>query len=272
MPKTSQSETRDLPKGGDLFVEAFARGLAVIRAFGPHHQHMTISDIAKRADITPAGARRLLHTLVTLGYAIQTERTFSLRPKVLEIGFAYLASLPLRDIARNAVEEFMKETGEICTVTVLDGDSVVYIARAEMPSPISRRLGVGERLPAHATSSGIMLLSSLTAESLEHVLANTPLERMTDHTLTEREPLLHAIFQTKELGYALACEHLELGICGLAVPILDDKGTTVAALTTSLKLAKHNKDNIVEHFLPRLRQRALQISQALGYRASHICP
>jgi len=227
---------------------------------------MTLSEIAARADITPAGARRLLHTLITLGYATQEGRTFCLTPKVLEIGFAYLTSLPLRDIAHNAVEAFMRETGEIGTVTVLDGNAVVYVARAEMPSPVTRRLGVGERLPAHATSSGIILFSSLAPEVLDRLLDKAPFERMTPHTLVDAEPLRHAIIHAKTCGYALASEHLELGICGLAVPILDEKGATVAAFTTSLRLAKHSRDDIVERFLPRLQQAALQISQTLGYR------
>lgn len=266
MPKTRNSETRDLPKGGDLFVEAFARGLGVISAFGPGHQRMTLSEIAARANVTPAGARRLLHTLVTLGYAVQQDRSFSLTPKVMEIGYAYLASLPLRDLARTAVEAFMKDTGEICTASVLDGDAVVYVARAEMPSPVSRRLGIGERLPAHATSSGLVLLGGLDDEMLEAYLSRAPFEPLTEHTLTQCDALRHAVMQARKDRYAIAAEHLELGICGLAVPIFDDRGAIAAALTTSLRLAKHKRPDIVDRFLPRLREGARQISQALGYR------
>ncbi|GAB1576966.1 IclR family transcriptional regulator C-terminal domain-containing protein [Bordetella petrii] len=264
MPNNSQERTWGLPKGSDQFVEAFARGLAVIRAFGPGHQSLTLSEVAERAGLTPAGARRLLYTLVELGYARLQGRKFSLTPAVLELGFAYLASLPLRELARDAVEAFMRDVGEICTVSVLDGRDVVYVARAEMPSPLSRRLGVGERLPAHATSSGHVLLGAASAADREAYLAGAPFERLTPHTLTQAEPLRNAMALAARQGYALASEQLELGICGLAVPIEDDRGHVVAALTTSLSLARHERNSIIDRFLPRMRQTAAQISRGLG--------
>ena len=264
MPNNPSERTWGLPKGSDQFVEAFARGLAVIRAFGPGHQALTLSEVAERANLTPAGARRLLYTLVTLGYARNDERKFSLAPAVLELGYAYLSSLSWRDIARYAVEEFMRETGEICTVSVMDGADVVYVARAEMPSPLSRRLGVGERLPTHATSSGHVLLAGVSVEEREAFIAKAPFARHTQYTLIEAAPLRQAVDDAARTGYALASEHLELGICGLAVPIKDERGRVVAALTTSLNLARHERDEIVGKFLPQLRDTADQISKALA--------
>ncbi|MCP1402177.1 IclR family transcriptional regulator C-terminal domain-containing protein [Achromobacter insolitus] len=264
MPKIPSERTWGLPKGGDQFVEAFARGLAVIRAFGPGHQALTLSEVAQRANLTPAGARRLLYTLVTLGYARTEERRFSLAPAVLELGYAYLSSLSWRDIARHAVEEFMRDTGEICTVSVLDGEDVVYVARAEMPSPLSRRLGVGERLPTHATSSGHVLLAGASVQERELFIAKAPFARHTQHTLVEAAELRQAIEDAAKAGYALASEHLELGICGLAVPIKDERGRVVAALTTSLNLARHERAEIVGKFLQKMRGTAEQISVALA--------
>ncbi|MBV2160451.1 hypothetical protein EUC41_28680 [Achromobacter denitrificans] len=264
MPNIPSEQTWGLPKGSDQFVEAFARGLAVIRAFGPGHQALTLSEVAERTGLTPAGARRLLYTLVTLGYARNEERRFSLTPAVLELGYAYLSSLSWRDIARHAVEAFMRDTGEICTVSVLDGDDVVYVARAEMPSPLSRRLGVGERLPTHATSSGHVLLAGASAQEREAFLARAPFERHTQHTLIDAAPLRRAIDDAAAAGYALASEQLELGICGLAVPILDERGRVVAALTTSLNLARHDLGEIPAKFCPKLREAAAQVGQALG--------
>lgn len=264
MPNIPSERTWGLPKGSDQFVEAFARGLAVIRAFGPGHQSLTLSEVAERTGLTPAGARRLLYTLVTLGYARNDGRRFSLTPAVLELGYAYLTSLSWRDIARHAVEGFMRDTGEICTVSVLDGGDVVYVARAEMPSPLSRRLGVGERLPTHATSSGHVLLAGASEAEREDFLAHAPFERYTQHTLIEAGQLRAAIASAGEAGYALASEQLELGICGLAVPIKDERGRVVAALTTSLNLARHERGEIAGKFCQKLRDTAAQIGQALG--------
>ena len=258
------TDIKGLPKGGDLFVEAFARGLAVIRAFGPGHGELTLSEVAERAGVTPAGARRLLHTLVALGYARVDGRTFSLTPAVLDIGYSYLGSLTLREIAAPLLDQFVRELGEICTVSVLDRTDVVYVARAEMRSPISRRLVAGERLPAHATSSGHVLLGELPQEELDAYLAQAPFERLTQWTLTEAGQLSHAIQQARERGYALASEQLELGVCGLAVPVKDRCGNVVAALTTSLSLARHESDAIEPMFLPKLQDLARQIGRGLG--------
>ncbi|MCY1544300.1 Pca regulon regulatory protein [compost metagenome] len=183
---------------------------------------------------------------------------------MLELGYAYLSSLSWRDIARHAVEEFMRNTGEICTVSVLDGHNVVYVARAEMPSPLSRRLGVGERLPTHATSSGHVLLAGASAAEREAFLANAPFERYTQHTLIEAAPLRRAIDEAARAGYAVANEQLELGICGLAVPVKDERGRVVAALTTSLNLARHDYAEIPGKFCQKLHDTAAQIGKALG--------
>lgn len=252
-----------LPKGSDLFVEAFAKGLAVIRAFGPDSKELTLSQVAERAGVSPAGARRLLHTLVTLGYARADGRVFSLTPAVLDIGYSYLSSLSLREIAPKHLEQFARDYGEICTVSVLDRLDVMYVARAEMRSPLSRRLVTGERLPAHATSSGHVLLAQLPDSDLEQYLAQAPFERLTHHTLTEAEPLRLAVLNARSSGYALASEQLELGICGLAVPVVDRAGSVVAALTTSLNLAKHRLDDIVPTFLPKLQHLAREIGSGL---------
>lgn len=266
MPENTPFSPSGLPKGSDQFVEAFARGLSVIRAFGPRHQSLTLSEVAQRSGLTAAGARRLLHTLITLGYARIEQRKFCLTPAILELGYAYLTSLPLSELARAAVDDYMEKTGEICTVSVLDRHDIVYIARAEMPSPLSRRLGVGERLPAHATSSGQILLSGLDADALGAYLSHAPFERLTQNTIIEARPLKNAILQAGQKGFAIASQQLELGICGLAVPIRDDRNKIVAALTTSLNLARHQENTILPTFLPIMQKTADSISRRLGNR------
>ncbi len=257
-------DIKGLPKGSDLFVEAFARGIAVIRAFGPGHRELTLSEVAERSGVTPAGARRLLHTLVALGYARVDGRMFSLTPAVLDVGYSYLSSLSLREVAMPFLDAFARDTGEVCTVSLLDRTDVVYVARTEIRSPISRRLAAGERLPAHATSSGHVLLGCLPAAELADYLRLAPFERLTQWTLTDADPLAQAIAQASAQGYAMASEQLELGVCGLAVPVKDRSGETVAALTTSLSLAKHQASAIVSTFLPRLQDLAQQIGRGIA--------
>jgi IclR family transcriptional regulator, pca regulon regulatory protein len=243
-----------LPKGNDLFVEAFARGLRVIRVFGLGHNELTLSEVAERAELTPAGARRLLHTLVTLGYARVNGRTFSLTPAVLDLGYSYLSSLSLRDVARPYLEQFAKEHGEICSLAVLDRADIIYVARAEIRGPSERRVTIGERLPAHATSSGHVLLAALGDKELDDYLAHAPFERVTPNTVVQADRLKEAIRVVREKRFAFSNQQLVLGICGLAVPVRDREGRTVAALATSLNTVKHPPEQVVDRFLPVLKE------------------
>lgn len=258
------TEIKGLPKGSDLFVEAFARGIAVIRAFGHGHEALTLSEVAERASLTPAGARRLLHTLVTLGYARVEGRVFSLTPAVLDIGYSYLSSLSLREVAPIFLEEFAAQFGEICTVSVLDRTDVVYVARTQMRSPLTRRIVAGERLPVHATSSGHVLLGGLPEAELDAFMTLCPFDQLTRFTITEPNALYAAARQAHAHGYAIASEQLELGICGVAVPLRDRAGRLVAAVTTSLNLAKYELADIGPLFVPRLQALAQQIGNGLA--------
>ncbi len=251
-------------KEGDVYVEAFARGLAVIKAFGNSGGALTLSEIATRSGLTAAGARRLLLTLVTLGYARQRGRQFELSPRILDLGFAYLSSLPLREVARKAVSAFATETVEVCTVAVLDGRDVVYIARSEVRSPLAHGPGVGERLPAHATSTGQVLLGGLSAPELAAWLAAEPYPRFTEHTRCNASDLGAAITAARAQGYALADQELELGVCGLAVPVRDRDQQLIAAVTLSVNLARYSPADLRADLLPKLRATARQIELGLG--------
>jgi IclR family pca regulon transcriptional regulator len=243
---------KGLPKGSDTFVEAFARGLAVIKAFEGASGPLTLSEVAARADMAPAGARRLLHTLVTLGYARFDNKRFSLTARVLELGSTYLSALSGREEARAIIDNLARETGEVCTLSVLQGTDVVYLVRAELRSPLTRSLGVGERLPTHATSSGHVLLAGLAPDALDAFLDNAPFQRYTPRTRCKRREVLEAAEFARENGWAIASEELELGVCGLAVPVRNLNGETVAALTISVNLARHNESEVRKRLLPRL--------------------
>lgn len=249
--------------GSDTFVEAFARGLAVMRTFGSGAPALTISEVATRAGITRAGARRLLHTLVTLGYARASDGLFSLTPRVLELGHAYLSSLSMREVAQPVIERLAVEVGELVALSVLDGAEILFVARAEMRSPLARGIGLGSRLPAFATSMGRVLLAGLPPPESRRLLAPRTLKPHTCFTLCKPEALARDLARVRKQGYALVSEELELGVCGLAAPIANAQGQVIAAVNVSTNLARHSKQEMLSRFLPRLRAAVAEISVIL---------
>lgn len=262
MTRIIEKENSETQKGSDTFVEAFARGLSVIRAFDGEQHGLALSDIAARTGISAAGARRLLYTLVALGYARFENRRFFLTPAVLKLGFSYLSSLSLREIAQPLIETFAKNAGEICTLAVLDHAEVVYVVRADLRSPLNRGLSIGDRLPAHATSTGHVLMAGLPEDALEMLLEPAPFKRYTPYTPCTRDELHAVVVTAKEQGWALANQHLELGVCGLAVPVTDKTGQTIAALTVSVNLARHSDTQTIDRFLGPLQEIAKQLQMA----------
>ena len=198
----------------DLFVRSLAKGLQVIEAFGEEKSSHTLSDIAKSTGLTRATARRLLHTLVRLGYAELEDRRFSLSPRVLNLGYSYLTSLGLWNLAEPFMEDLVSAVNESCSASVLDGFDVVYVARVPTRARImSITLNIGTRLPSHATSMGRVLLAGLPENQLESVLADLPLEAYTDHTVTDRDELRERTGEVRRQGWALVEQgQVEAGI------------------------------------------------------------
>src|SRR4051812_30633825 len=164
------------------FVQSLERGLAVIRAFDAHHRELTLSEVARATDLTRAAARRFLLTLADLGYVRTDGRRFALSPRVLELGYAYLSSLSLPEVAEPHLERLVAEVRESSSVCVLDGDAVVYVARVPTSRIMTVSINLGTRFPAYATSMGRVLLAVLPAEELERYLARVELRRLTART------------------------------------------------------------------------------------------
>ncbi len=250
------------PPGSDTFVESFAKGLAVIAAFS-HQRDLSLSDVARQAGVTRAGARRLLYTLVALGFAEQRGEAFALTPRVLQLGFAYLSALSLREMAQPVIEQLSRETNEVVAVSVLDGADVTYIARAEVTSVLRRGLTVGSRIPAYCTSMGRVLLAALPTDELRAWLADADIRAWTHRTTTDRKKLATDIAQVRRQGWSIVSEQLELGAAGIAVPVLGQSGETIAALNLSTNLARHSSRELVRDFLPRLQAASGRISERL---------
>ena len=204
---------------GDSYVQSFARGLAVVRTFSAEAPAQTITEVAERAGLTRAGARRILHTLQHLGYVETEGRLFRLTPKILDLGFAYLSSLPLWNLAEPVMEELVQDIKESCSAAVLDGTDIVYVLRVPTHKIMAINLGVGSRLPAYCTSMGRVLMAGLSPQALEARLAQSELTQRTSKTVTDPARLRELIEQTRLQGWALVAEELEEGLVSLAAPI-----------------------------------------------------
>src|SRR5262245_33602472 len=196
-----QSQAVAFAKTGDGFVEAFAKGLAVISAFTGERRSLSMADVAERAVLPRAGARRLLYTLVQLGYARHHEGRFELTPKVIELGRAFLSSAANLDFAKPIVEALARDTGELCTMSVLDGVDVVYVVRIEPALSLTRSYGVGSRLPAYATSMGRVLLAGLPPQNARAILKASHLRKLTHQTKTDPEILMAEIARAGKTGW-----------------------------------------------------------------------
>ena len=247
-----------------LFVTAFARGLAVIRAFGPERPHPTLSDVAKVTGLPRATVRRCLHTLVELGYAESNGRFFSLTPKILTLGYSYLSASPLPRLAQPFLERVSERSHESCSLSILDGEEIVYVARSATRRIMSVDLAIGSRLPAFCTSMGRVLLAALPAEELQRRLGEMKLTRYTRHTVTEHEALLPLLDAAREQGYAIADQELEEGLRSLAVPVFGAGGKVVAAMNLSTQAARVELEQLRGPLLDLLRLAAAELSAVLG--------
>jgi IclR family pca regulon transcriptional regulator len=241
-----------------------AKGLAVLKAFSREHPAMTLTQLAQRTGLAPATARRCLRTFEELGYVTRSGRSFLLRPKVLEIGAAYLESIDIETLTHNHLEEMARETGDSAALSVLDGTEIVYVARASIRTLMRLEAHVGSRFPAFATSMGRVLLAGLGRERLDRFFQEARLIALTDRTIVEPARLRRALADCRRLGYAVVEDELAYGVIALAVPIVDSAGRVVAALNTSSHSKKTSRSMLLKSRLPMLRDISVRISRELG--------
>lgn len=220
------------PAGGE-FVQSLARGLDVITAFDAEHRELTLSEVAQRTGLTRATARRFLHTLRALGYVRVDGQRFALTPRVMRLGYAFVAGLPLSEIAQPHLKALSARLGESTSVSVLDGPDVLYVVRVATHRIMSTPIPVGTRFPAYATSMGKVLLAALPAPELDAYLATTPLEPLTPWTTTDEQVLRAELAQVREQGYAVNDQQLAVGLRSVAVPVREG-GHVVAAANCSM--------------------------------------
>ena len=248
------------------FVRSLARGLDVIKAFGPDNPQMTLSEVARATGLTRAAARRFLLTLAELGYVRSDGREFSLRPKVLELGYAYLAGLSLNEVAEPHLEDLVAQTRESSSVAVLDGEEIVYVVRVPTKRIMVASISVGTRFPAYATSMGRVLLAHLPDDQLEAYLKNACLRQITKRTVTDAERLRELLRTVRAQGYAMTDQELEEGLRSAAVPVHDANGVVIAAMNISTHASRVNMDDLRRNLVPQLMATARLIETDLAAR------
>jgi IclR family pca regulon transcriptional regulator len=256
-------EREERPRSAD-HVQSLERGLAVMRAFDAERPELGLSDVARITGLSRAAARRFLLTLVGLGYVHHADGRFSLRPRVLELGYAYLSGLSLPEVAQPHMEALVAAVNESSSVSVLDGADIVYVARVPTRRIMSITLAVGTRLPAYATSMGRVLLAGLSEDALEARLRRISLVALTPYTVTDGDALRALLDRVRDEGYAAVDQELEEGLRSLAVPIHDATGATVAALNVSVHASRGTMTTLRRDFLPLARDAVAGIEADLG--------
>lgn len=229
-----------------------AKGLAVIESFTADRPRQSISQVAVASGLDRATARRCLLTLTRQGYADWDGKFFTLTPRVLRLGTACLATMPLPQIVQPLLDRLSDRLGESSSVSILDGAEIVYIARAAQQRVMSIALMPGSRLPAYCSSMGRVLLASLPESAAAAILGPDPLPARTPSTLTDPAAVLVEIAQVRRQGHAIIDQEVETGLRSIAIPVLSARGRTLAAMNVGLSALRADPDRLRRDFLPAL--------------------
>jgi IclR family transcriptional regulator, pca regulon regulatory protein len=242
------------------FVEAIARGLDVLKSFGPDRPRMTLAEVSVATGLARPTARRILRTLEALGYVRPDRGGFALTPRVLELGMTYVQSLGLWDVARPHMERLVAATGESSSVAQLDGSDIVYVARVAVPKIITLRVSIGTRFPAAATSLGKVLLAGLSPAELDAALGEPSRAGVQPRWHPGRAELDAVLREVRAKGWALTDEQLAPGIRSVAAPLRDDGGRVIAAMNVTVHAAETSVETLTGTYLSLLLRTAGDVS------------
>jgi len=251
-------------EGNPDFVLSLARGLSIIEAFQDHPDGVTVGDVASRTGLSRAAVRRSLITLELLGYASHSGSVYRLGSRVLRLGFSFLSSTSLPALALPVLEEVSASIHESSSLSALEGDEIVYLARSAARRVMSIGLSVGSRLPAFCTSMGRVLLAALPERELRAYLKRVALRSYTPNSVRSKRVLAAEIERARRQGYALVNEELELGLRSLAVPVRTRSGRVVAAMNTGVHASRATPAEMITRFLPVLQEGAERLGLALA--------
>ena len=265
-------------KPPELRLRAVPRaGPSGIRAFDAEHRELALSEVARSTGLTRAAARRFLLTLVKLGYVNSSQGRFSLRLRVLELGYAYLSSLSLPEVAQPHMEALVAEVNESCSISVLDELDVVYVARVPTRRIMSITLAVGHPPAGVRHLDGSRAAAGLPDDELEERLERIEIVPLTSHTVKDKEALREILAAVRRQGYAATDQELEEGLRSVAVPLRGGSGAVTAALNVSVhasraSIAVLRRDSCPWRFGPRRRSRKIFEAPANAHRSRSRSP
>ena len=245
------------------FVASLQKGLEVLTCFGRQHSRLTVSEVARLTDCSPASARRSLLTLQALGYLDSDGKRFWMLPKALLVAHAYLASRATPSLAQPLLDALSERTRESASLGKLLGDHAIIIARSTARRSLSTGLGIGSRLPAYCSALGRVLLASLPPAEAERRVRAMPRQPLTARTVYELKPVLALLARCREEGYAGNDGELELGVRSMAVPVHDRSGAMVAAMSIAVRAERMSFVEFRDAFLPALRKASATLAGRL---------
>jgi len=245
-------------------VSTLIKGLNVIKAFDRNNTHMTLSDVAKKVDITRASARRLLLTLEYLGYVNQRDNLFTLTPKIIELGYSYFASLPWTDLAYENMKKVSDTCNLSCSISILDGEQIICIMRVTANTIISEDIHVGTRLPTAYSATGRLFMAHMPKDKLENFINTLPLKQHTKQSITDNKKLYKTMLASSEQPYQIVVEELENGLIAMAVPIYNRNKGLIGAMNVGAHIGSHSASFLKENVLPILQKAAQDTSKAIS--------
>jgi beta-ketoadipate pathway transcriptional regulators, PcaR/PcaU/PobR family len=254
MPRLKRTEEEQKAREGSEFIETLDRGLRVIQSFGIDRRPMTLSDLSKSTNLPRATVRRILMTLVKSGFVSGDDRLFSLTPRVLLLASAYLRSNQISTVMQPLMDEVAGKAKEVCSLAILDGNEVVFIARSSPARVFSTGLDIGYRLPAFCTSVGRVLLGRLTNEELTKTIEGMKLAAQTQMTLVDKSTVIATIITDRTRGYSLVDREAEEGFRSISVPIRRYDGVVVAAANIGAHVDRITTGEMIDRFLPLLKE------------------
>lgn len=254
-----RADTREAGEPRRAFVQSLERGLAVLRAFDAHHPSLTLSDVARMTGLDRAATRRFLYTLVDLGYMRRDGRLFSLRPRLLELGYAYLSSLRLPDLAEPHLRLLSEEVRESSYLSIKDENDNICVAHVPVRRIWTATITIGTRLPLLATGSGRVLLSGESDAFVRAFLETHPVPQITPHTKRNPDELAAEIALIRKQGFAFVDQELEEGLRVVAAPVRDPSGKVIAAVSVSTLASSFTPEAVMRVMLPPVLRTAAMI-------------
>lgn len=245
------------------YVQSLDKGLRVLLVFSKEQRPLTLSEVAAHTQMSRAAARRFLLTFTQLGYMQTDGKLFSLTPKVLDLGYSYISSMDIIDIAKPYMLRLSKELNESCSLGEIQDRDIVYIVQEQVARVMTVSFKVGSRIPAHVTSMGRMILA-MNPDLQDKLLDQFEYIPFTDHTITSKEELKKELETIKKRGWALVDQELEEGLRAISTPIFSKNNAVRYAMTIISTTNRINKEEMIDRFLPAMQTTCGEISRALG--------